>query len=54
MIRIVRLDEMPREEILKRELPAAKAEKAVSEIIGDFNVFSVDSKIHTRHLVSLY
>lgn len=35
MIRIVRLDEMPREEILKRELPAAKAEKAVSEIIGD-------------------
>ena len=35
MIRIVRLDEMPREEILKRELPAVKAEKAVSEIISD-------------------
>ena len=35
MIRIVRLDEMPREEILKRELPVVKAEKAVSEIISD-------------------
>ena len=35
MIRIVRLDEMPREEILKRELPAVKAEKTVSEIISD-------------------
>ena len=35
MIRIVRLDEMPREEILKRELPAVKADKAVSEIISD-------------------
>ena len=35
MIRIVRLDEMPREEILKRGLPAVKADKAVSEIISD-------------------
>ena len=33
MIRILKLGDMPKEEILKRDLPTVKAEKAVSEII---------------------
>ena len=35
MIRILKLGEMPKEEILKRELPTVRAEKAVAEILYD-------------------
>ena len=59
MIRIVKLGEMPKEEILKRELPTVKAEKTVSEILrnvrekGDEALYAYTEKYDGVSLSSL-
>ena len=59
MIRILKLGDMPKEEILKRELPTVKAEKAVSEIIrnvrerGDEALFDYTKQFDGVELSSL-
>ena len=59
MIRIVKLGDMPKEEILKRELPTVKAEKVVSEILrnvrekGDEALYAYTEKYDKVSLASL-
>ena len=59
MIRIVKLGDMPKEDILKRELPTVKAEKAVSEILcsvrekGDEAVYAYTEQFDGVKLASL-
>ncbi len=59
MIRIVKIGDMPKEEILKRELPSVRAEDTVSEILrnvrerGDEALFEYTEKFDGVRLTSL-
>ncbi len=59
MIRIVKIGDMPKEEILKRELPSVRAEDTVSEILrnvrerGDEALFEYTEKFDGVRLASL-